>query len=161
VVLTLFEERESKRHHIASFFIWKDTAMLLFIIFPLFIIGLRFWTAPTYLKYSLKINALTGPLGLIPSFFAYHGDVKAMGAIVLFMNLYVFWYHADPPYEGNYGTSFRRDSDEESDEVEIDRSMSSERFTHSIEKGAELVKHMSMAAPHMQGMAAGFGGGFM
>ena len=140
--------------------------MLLFIIFPMFIIGLRFWTAPTYLKYSLRINAFSAPIALIPSFFGHHCDIKALGIIVLFMNVYVFWYHADPPYEPNYGMSFRRDSDEESDEVEIDRNMSNERFTHSIEKGADLVRQMSMASTgvgSVAGMAglAGFGGGMM
>ena len=83
---------------------------------------------------------MAAPLALAPTFFAHHSDMKAMGAVVLLMNSYVFWYHADPPYDGNYGTSsFSRDS-EESDEVEIDRNMSSERFTHSIEKGADVVR---------------------
>ena len=62
---------------------------------------MRFWTAPTYLKYNLKINALVAPLGIIPGFFAFHDDIKALGAVVLCMNMYVFYHHLDPPYEGN------------------------------------------------------------
>ena len=84
--------------------------------------------------------------------------MKALGVIVLFMNVYVFWYHADPPYEGNYGVSFSRDSDEDSEEVEIDRNMSNERFVHSIEKGADLVRQMSMGGASMGAMPMGLGG---
>jgi hypothetical protein len=140
LVLAVFEERDSMRHHIPAICIWKDLLMISVVIVPLFIIGLRFWTAPSYLKYSLRINALVAPIALLPSFFGYHSDVKALGALVLIMNAYVFWYHADPPYEYAYTPSNRRQSDEDSDEVDVDASQGSERFYKSVEKGADLVR---------------------
>ena len=95
--------------------------MITLVVVPLFIIGLRFWTAPTYLKYNLRINALAAPVGLLPAFFGYHTDVKALGALVLLMNLYVFWYHADPPYDyGRSHRSHRRSSDDEDSEDSVE-----------------------------------------
>ena len=70
-------------------------------------IGLRFWTAPVYMKYSLKINSCVTVLCFIPIFFADHLDIVLMGALCWMMNIYVFWYHIDPPQEA-YGRYHRR-----------------------------------------------------
>lgn len=157
-VLALFEERDGRSHHIPSICLWKDILMILIVVVPLFIIGLRFWTAPTYLKYSLRINALAAPLALLPSFFAYHSDVKALGVLVLVMNVYVFWYHAEPPSEYNdYGGGRRSKDSDDSEDSDIQTDASSERFYKSVEKGADLVRQMSMNQPGMHNMY-GFGG---
>lgn len=138
LVLALFEERDGMRHHVPSICIWKDVLMIFIVITPLFIIGLRFWTAPSYLKYSLRINALAAPVALLPTFFSYHADVKALGVLVLLMNVYVFWYHAEPPYEySDYG---RRRASDDSEDSDVDAGQSSERFYKSVEKGADLVR---------------------
>lgn len=65
----------------------------------MFIIGLRFWTAPVYLKYNSKINSLFTPLALPVIFYGKHSDIKMLGFLVMIMNFYVFWYHADPSYD--------------------------------------------------------------
>ena len=76
--------------------------------------GLRFWTAPAYLKYSLKINSLIIPGITALIFLADHLDVMLLGCVVLLMNFYVFWYHMDPPrtdYAGGKYTTRNRDYD--------------------------------------------------
>ena len=130
LILAIFEERDGMSHHIPKICLWKDALMIFVIIIPLFIVGLRFWTSPSYLKYSLRINAMVAPLALLPTFFAYHGDVKTLGFLVLIMNVYVFWYHAEPPYEYNYHSSRRtRTSSDDSDEHEdLPRGQNAERF---------------------------------
>lgn len=98
--------------------ILKDTVLILLGIVPLFIIGLRFWTAPAYLKYTRKMNAYLAPATLPIIFGASHIDVVLLGILVLLMNLYVFWYHIDPPVTdyagGKYSTKRRYSSDESS-----------------------------------------------
>jgi hypothetical protein len=71
------------------------------MVIPMFVLGLKFWTAPIYSAYASKANATLAPLALIPIFFSYHMDVRVMGVVVLMMNAYVFWYHVDPPEEYN------------------------------------------------------------
>ena len=63
----------------------------------MFIIALRFWTAPVYLNYRLKINALITPFGLPVIIYAENWDIKLLGLLVFWMNLQAFWYHLDPP----------------------------------------------------------------
>ena len=96
----------------------KDTALIIFGIVPLFIIGLRFWTAPAYLKYTRKMNGYLVPTTLPIIFLASHIDVILLGVLVLIMNIYVFWYHIDPPVTdyagGRYSTRRRYDSDDSS-----------------------------------------------
>ena len=91
--LAIFEDRP---HRLAKS-VWLDCFLILFGVIPAFVIGLRFWTAPSYLKYSLKINSLVAPFTLLIIFCANHVDVVCMGGTVLLMNIYVFWYHVDPP----------------------------------------------------------------
>lgn len=74
-----------------------DHIYLILIITPLFIIGMRFWTAPVYLNYCRQINAVVAPLGLPVIFYATHIDISLLALLVTFMNAYAFWYHADPP----------------------------------------------------------------
>jgi hypothetical protein len=79
-----------------------DCSYLVFLLIPSFIIALRFFTAPVYLKYGLRCNALFAPLALPAIFYSYHTDIMLMGIMCLFLNMYAFWGHADPPRE-NYG----------------------------------------------------------
>ena len=74
----------------------------------MFILGLRFWTAPVYLKYNSKANATSAPLAIPVVFFGYHSDIKLMGALVFAMNFYVFWYHVDPVYDEYSHASLQR-----------------------------------------------------
>ena len=94
--LAIFDQRPQK-NLIYNFEILKDLFLLIFGIFPFFIIGLRFWTAPVYLNYNLKINSFIVPIILIVIFAASHIDIIFLGFLVLIMNFYVFWYHSDPP----------------------------------------------------------------
>jgi hypothetical protein len=93
--LALFETR-------GTFNIWEDgkfydLTYLLFIISPAFVIGLRFWTAPVYLNYRRQINAAVVPFCVPVVFLASHWDILILALLVIFMNIYVFWYHVDPP----------------------------------------------------------------
>ena len=86
----------------------KDTLMIIVIIVPLFIIGLRFWTAPAYLAYTLQINSYIAPLTLPVMFCCSHFDVLFLGLLVLIMNIYVFWYHVDPPVLYQAGNQYSK-----------------------------------------------------
>ena len=96
LVLALFDSRVKNINEIINKF---DLFCLFFIIIPMFIIGLRFWTAPVYLKYNSKINSLITPIALPVIFYGKHSDIKMLGFLVMIMNFYVFWYHADPSYD--------------------------------------------------------------
>jgi len=74
-----------------------DLCFLVFIICPLFVLALRFWTAPVYLNYSLRINSFVAPLSLPVIFLATHWDIVFLALLVFYLNLFVFWYHVDPP----------------------------------------------------------------
>ena len=65
----------------------------------MFIIGLKFWTSPVYLRYDSKINSLCAPFAIIVLFLGKHIDLKIMSVLVFLMNFYVFWYHSDPSYD--------------------------------------------------------------
>lgn len=65
----------------------------------MFILGLKFWTAPIYSAYASKMNTFSVPFAMIPMFFSNHIDLSLMSGIVMIMNAYVFWYHVDPPEE--------------------------------------------------------------
>jgi len=93
--LALFDDRVKSYHLSRSLYL--DTFLTLGIITPLFIVGLKFWTAPVYTPYASKINALVAPFGIIVAFISNHADVIMMGTLVALMNAYVFWYHVDPP----------------------------------------------------------------
>lgn len=102
-----------------------DCLMIVFILIPMFIYGLKFWTAPIYSAYATKVNTLIVPLSFGPIFFSHHIDLIFMGVLVLLMNAYVFWYHVDPPEEfkdsrrrytrhrGSYNGNSRDDSSDE------------------------------------------------
>ena len=104
--LAMFDSRATTA--IIDYNVIKDSLLIIFGVIPLFIVGLRFWTAPAYLKYTLKINAYTVPMTLPIIFGCNHIDVALLGVLVLIMNLYVFWYHIDPPQTefagGKYST---------------------------------------------------------
>ena len=88
----------------------KDFLLLIFIVTPMFIIALRFWTAPSYLLYGSRWNATIAPLGFIPIFFSGSGniDMVFLGILVLYMNLYVFFHHIDPATNTGYVTRPQR-----------------------------------------------------
>merc|ERR1719498_550685 len=95
----MFDQRSSLliRIHDDNEALLKDMGHLLFIIIPLFIFGLRFWTAPVYLNYRMRFNSFVAPLALLPIFFSHSWDIVILGVVVLWMNIYVFVYHIDPP----------------------------------------------------------------
>lgn len=74
-----------------------DVCYLIFIICPLFVLALRFWTAPVYLNYNLRINSFLVPTCFPVVFLATDWDIVFLALLVIFMNVYVFWYHVDPP----------------------------------------------------------------
>ena len=87
-----------------------DILYLVFLIIPSFVVGLRFFTAPVYLKYGLRINALIAPIVLPAIFYSKNTDIILMGVLPLFMNLYAFWGHADPPQESYCSGKYTRSS---------------------------------------------------
>lgn len=92
--LALFESRPP------IIFDWEhaiDIFGLVFIITPLFITGLRYFTAPVYLNYRLKINAVVLPLAVPYLYLATHWDILLLTVLVSYMNFHPFWYHMDPP----------------------------------------------------------------
>jgi hypothetical protein len=86
----------------------RDFSLLVIVVLPLFILGLKFWTAPIYSAYASKLNSVLSPLSLVAIFFGSHLDIKLMGIIVLMMNSYVFWYHVDPPEQFTEYKRFKR-----------------------------------------------------
>ena len=94
--MALFDSRQ--RYETAvDVSIVRDCLLIGIIVIPMFVLALRFWTAPVYLNYTIKLNAFVVPLALVVVFFAQHVDVILLGILVLIMNIYVFWYHVDPP----------------------------------------------------------------
>lgn len=71
--------------------------MFIFITLPLFLLGLKFWTAPAYLRYKSKLNTILAPIAFIPIFYSNHIDMVFLGLLSCIMNCYVLWYHSDPP----------------------------------------------------------------
>ena len=115
----MFDGRSKHLQDLLTMSIIKDCSMILLIILPLFVLGLRFWSSPVYLMYTLRINAFICPVALIPIFFCEHIDVSLLGILVLFMNIYVFWYHCDPPVMNDYNAGrYQRSSrvDDSSDD---------------------------------------------
>lgn len=107
--MALFDQRDPK-FLIRSTLV--DDLLYFLVILPSFVIGLRFWTAPVYLKYTLKMNGALVPLISCAPFLATHFDILLLGILVTMMNLYVFWYHIDPPreeYAGGRYTTRRND----------------------------------------------------
>ena len=104
--LTFFSERLV--HTYNSFNVLKDCFIFVALICPMFVIGLRFWTAPVYLMYSLRINSLCVPLCLPVVFFSSHLDILLLGGLVFIMNIYVFWYHIDPPVNTFAGGKYQK-----------------------------------------------------
>ena len=64
--LTLFPERPATIR-LAEI---EDVLLLFIVLTPLFVIGLRYMTAPVYLNYRWKLNSHLAPLAFIPLFFA-------------------------------------------------------------------------------------------
>ena len=96
--LSLFPARV---HHISIAEV-EDLLMLALIITPQFILAMRYWTAPSYLNYRLRINALTLPFSVIPVLWGSHGDIIILAIAVAVMNYSAFWGHAGSPTENLY-----------------------------------------------------------
>ena len=96
--LSLFPERPPSY----SLVMLEDLAILVFIVTPLFVLGLRFWTAPAYLNYRWKANSFALPLCIVPVFFADHLDIRLLGGVMFFMNYQAFWQHAGTPPKNLY-----------------------------------------------------------
>uniref|UniRef100_A0A7S3FTX4 Uncharacterized protein n=1 Tax=Strombidium rassoulzadegani TaxID=1082188 RepID=A0A7S3FTX4_9SPIT len=93
--LALFDQRLPASLMTTSSFV--DSFLLVLGVIPSFVVGLRFWTAPVYFKYTLKLNSFIVPLIAVLIFAASHIDIILLGCLSLLMNLYCFWYHIDPP----------------------------------------------------------------
>ena len=83
--------------HVFTTSVILDLAVLVAVIIPAFIIGLRFVTAPVYLNYQRKLNGSIVPLMFPLLFVVNHWDIFSLLILVIWMNFYVFWYHIDPP----------------------------------------------------------------
>ena len=92
--LALFEDRGKTIFTVAELI---DCSILVFAIIPAFVVALRFWTAPVYLNYKPKFNSFLVPLLVPLLFLAGHIDIMMLLCLVIYMNIYVFWYHIDPP----------------------------------------------------------------
>mmetsp|Transcript_19188 Transcript_19188/g.29395 ORF Transcript_19188/g.29395 Transcript_19188/m.29395 type:complete len:85 (+) Transcript_19188:2290-2544(+) len=74
-----------------------------------------------------------------------------LGIVVLMMNIYVFWYHVDPPmteYAGGRYTTRRPtnyDSDD-SDDYYYNRKKKSNRFEKAVSTVGQGLQHMSPMA---------------
>lgn len=101
--LVIFDSRSSSSPDLNI-----NCALISFVVVPLFIIGLRFWTAPVYTLYALKMNSVLAPLSMVAIFGATHIDVVLMGVLVFLMNAFVFWYHVDPPVHKINGGKYQR-----------------------------------------------------
>ena len=104
--MAMYDSRPTKT--LLSQKVIMDSIYLILFITPAFIAGLRFFNAPVYLKYGLKINALIGPCVLPAIFYSGDSDIILMAILTLFMNLYAFWGHADPPTETYGGGKYTR-----------------------------------------------------
>ena len=93
--LSLFNHRVVDVKH--SQICREDIMLLAFVILPLYILALRFWTAPVYINYTSKVNSLLVPFSMLPMFLSKHIDIIMLGVLVFFMNFLVFCYHVDPP----------------------------------------------------------------
>ena len=60
-----------------------DVALLLFIITPLFLLAMHFYTAPFRRRYRNKRQILLAPLAVIPLFLFTNIDICILSVIVL------------------------------------------------------------------------------
>lgn len=152
--LALFDNRIQKGIYSSSMF--RDLLLLTIIVIPLFVLGLKFWTAPIYSAYASKSNSIVAPLAMFPIFASKHIDLTMMGIIVLLMNAYVFWYHTDPPEDflpnrnrySKYRTksSFNKRNDDSSDD---DRRFTSKIDYSSVKDFGLKALSVGVPVPHM------------
>jgi len=93
--LALFDGRPPDVIH--SKIILYDTALLVFMVIPMFIIALRFQTAPVYINFTNKLNSFVAPFAWVIIFTAHHLDIKLLGVLVGWINFQAFYYHTDMP----------------------------------------------------------------
>lgn len=93
--LSMFDGRPPDVLHSKQ--ILYDSFLLLVVIVPMFVIALRFWSAPVYINYTLRINAFVMPLAFIVIYTAHHFDIVLLGVLVGWMNFHAFYYHTDMP----------------------------------------------------------------
>ena len=103
LIIILLGEKSPKMNEHA----FLDVSYLVLIVLPMFIAGLKFWTAPVYLRYRSKINGTIVPLSVLPMFFSQDWDLMFMGMLVFFANFYSFWHHLVPNDE-YYGGGYKR-----------------------------------------------------
>lgn len=137
--LALFDSRPLKV--LISTMVLKDCFYLTAVIIPLFIIGLRYWTSPVYLKYTLKLNSLVGPIALLPIFHASHMDILCLGVLVLFMNIYSFWCHVDPPRESYAGGKYTTKRPNTYDSSDEDIRYTESKTFNKVLDGAEAIRN--------------------
>lgn len=98
----------STRPHAITIYEIEDILMLAFIITPLFILAMRYWTAPSYLNYRLRANALALPLAVLPMLWGHHRDINILALAVGFMNYSAFWGHAGSATQNLYQLANQR-----------------------------------------------------
>ena len=69
--------------------------MFFVCILPLFILAMRYLTAPILPMYSSKLNPLLTPLAIIPFFFFNDYDILFMSIAVFLVNLVIVWRMLD------------------------------------------------------------------
>ena len=66
-----------------------DLAFLILLIMPLLILSLKYLTYHPFHSYDSKLNALLGPIFVLPMFFFSNYDILYMSLLVGPMNIYV------------------------------------------------------------------------
>jgi len=145
--LSIFDDRLGKTS--LPHLITLDLFLVMCCATPLFVIGLLFWTAPVYSTYARKINSIVAPLGLSVAFVGHHWDVIMLGLLTFLMNVYVYWYHIDPPYtplQGGKYQRYRRSGSSDSDE-DVDRIKKYERKIDYSEAAKVGIDGLAMGMP--------------
>jgi len=73
-----------------------DHLFLGLIILPLFLLALRYLTAPGHVMYESNLNCLFTPAAVLTFFFFTNWDILYMGVLVGLLNLLVTWRMLDP-----------------------------------------------------------------
>ena len=69
-----------------------DAALLMFVITPLFLAAMHFYTAPFKRRYTNKLQIFVVPLAFLPYFFFTNIDICILSTLVLIQNGYICWY---------------------------------------------------------------------
>jgi len=88
-----------------------DAVLLMFIITPLFLAAMHFYTAPFKKRYTNKVQTLVVPLALVPFFFFTNIDIAILSALVFIQNGYIAWYQLDQEEFPNLDEDYEHEDD--------------------------------------------------